>query len=111
MKSAQLTSEAGGLGFVQRREATHQKAATGPYPTPPSQSVIDVFLDHVRRTGQPETFPTIARLPPPPNSTPVILCKFDVDRTKRLHRDMAPCAICSPFKEKCLHDMLLVRQE
>ncbi len=108
MKRPPLTSEAGGLGSVQRREATHQKAAAGPYPTPPSQSVIDAFLDHVRRTGQPETFPTIERLPPPPNSRPVIRCKFDVDRAKRPQVDMAPCAICSPFKPKCLHDMLLV---
>ena len=108
MKRPPSSSEMDASGLVPRREANRSQKQSGPYPTAPSQAVIDAFLDHVRQTGQPETFPTIERQPPPPYSTPVILCKFDVDRSKRPQKDMAPCAICSPFKEKCLHHMLLV---
>ena len=67
------------------------------YTTRPSESIILRFLDHVRMTGMPETFPTICRTPPPDGSPPRFLRRIDVDRKLRPDGDLAPCAICSPF--------------
>lgn len=89
--------------LVSRRED-----AEAPYREKPSSYEVERFAQHVRKTGQPETFDKIERNPPPENSTPVVLRKFDVDRKLRPNGDEAPCAICSPFHPKCLHDMLLV---
>lgn len=85
--------------------------AIGPHRTKPTDEWQRAFLDHVRNTGQPETFPDIERYPPPEGSRPYILCRFGVDRKKRPERDMAPCAMCSPFHEKCLEDLCLVWYE
>ena len=90
------------------RRSTTLILAQGPHPSRPAADWQTAFLDHVRKTGQPEIFPDIERNPPPEGSRPYILCRFDVDRKKRPERDMAPCAMCSPFHEKCLEGLYLV---
>lgn len=85
--------------------------AKGSHRTKPTDEWQRAFLAHVRNTGQPEIFPDIERYPPPEGSRPYILCRFDVDRKKRPERDMAPCAMCSPFHEKCLEGLCLVWYE
>ena len=82
--------------------------AKGPFTAEPSEEWQQEFLAHVRKTGQPETFPDIERNPSPEGSRPRILCRFGVDRNKRPDRDMVPCAMCSPIHEKCLDDLCLV---
>jgi hypothetical protein len=74
------------------------------YLSRPSESLVTAFLDHVRRTGSPETFPTICRTKPNAESRPIFLRRFDVDRRKRPNGDMAPCPICSPNDPKFLHE-------
>ncbi len=76
--------------------------------TKPSKDIIQDFLKHVRETGHPETYCFITRVPPSKNAIPVVLCRFDVERKKRLDLDMAPCSICSPYHPKCLENMYLV---
>lgn len=93
------------------RKSTAQQAAVAPHGTKPSADWRKSFLDHVRRTGEPETFSGIERLPPPGGSRPYILFRFDVDRKKRPLGDMAPCALCSPFHEKCLEGLCAVWYE
>lgn len=90
------------------RRALSPVWAKGPFATKPSDEWQQEFLAHVRKTGQPETFVGIECNPPPEGSRPYILCRFDVDRTKRPDRDMAPCAMCSPYHEKCLENLCLV---
>lgn len=90
------------------RRSTALSSTQGPHPSLPTSDWQTAFLDHVRKTGQPEVFPDIERNPPPEGSRPFILCRFDVDRKKRPERDMAPCAMCSPFHEKCLEGLYLV---
>ncbi len=95
--------------LVSRSEGTPSETACNIYTTRPSDVIIERFLAHVRETGQPETFSTLCREPPSADSPPKFLRKFDVDRKLRPERDMAPCAICSPWKPKFLHDGFLVR--
>lgn len=90
------------------KQVFRKNALDAPYPSRPSDTVVQSFRDHVRRTGSPETFPTIERSPPPKDSQPVILTRFDVDPEKRPRLDYAPCAICSPFKPKAIHNLALV---
>lgn len=78
------------------------------YPSRPDSTLIAAFLDHVRETGSPETFPTICRTKPPVNSKPEFLSYFDIDRKKRPNGDEAPCPICSPTSPKFLYDGCLV---
>jgi hypothetical protein len=73
------------------------------YLSRPSESLVTAFLDHVRRTGAPETFPTICRTKPRAESRPMFLRRFDVDRRKRRNADKVPCPICSPNDPKFLH--------
>ena len=80
----------------------------GPHRSRPSEDWVSAFLDHVRSTGQPETFEAVDWSIPPSTSEPVILKPFDVDRRKRPKRDMAPCALCSPCHPKCLNGLYLV---
>jgi hypothetical protein len=79
-----------------------------PYRFRPTESVVQIFLEHVRRTAQPETSPTINRSKPRADSRPIYLRRFDVDRAKRPNGDMAPCPICSPNDPKFLNGGYLV---
>ena len=74
----------------------------------PAESVVQLFLEHVRRTAEPETFPTISHSMPRADSRPIFLRRFDVDRKKRPNGDMAPCPICSPNDAKFLNNGYLV---
>jgi hypothetical protein len=89
-------------------EVRPRERPTGPHPVKPSTEWKEQFAEHIRRTGQPETFPSLDWSQPPSWSRPYILRRFDVDRKKRPLRDMAPCTICSPHHPKCLEGMFLV---
>ena len=91
-----------------RHKATSSGSIRGPHPSKPTNDWQNAFLDHVRKTGQPETFRDLERTSPPEGSRPIILRRFDVAREKRPERDMAPCALCSPFHQKCLEGLYLV---
>ncbi|MBN1916712.1 MAG: hypothetical protein JW889_02285 [Verrucomicrobia bacterium] len=88
-----------------------ERRSVGPHATRPTDAWVQRFLDHVRQTGQPETFPDLDWSHPPAWSTPFILKNFDVDRKKRPDGDMAPCAICSPRRPKCLKKLYLIYYE
>jgi hypothetical protein len=94
--------------LVPRIAATRPDDIGIAYRSRPSESVISRFLDHVRETGSPETFPTICRTTPPAESRPIFLRRFDIDRRKRPNGDMGPCPICSPNDPKFLHGGYLV---
>ena len=93
---------------VPRSEAAPSAESEAAYRFRPTEDDIARFLDHVRRTGQPETFPTICRTTPSALSRPVFLRKFSVERSRRPDGDEAPCPICSPNDPKYLHDAYLV---
>ena len=93
---------------VPRSEAAPSAESEAPYRFRPTEDEVARFLDHVRRTGQPETFPTICRTTPSALSRPVFLRKFSVERSRRPDGDEAPCPICSPNDPKYLHDAYLV---
>lgn len=78
--------------------------APSDFPTRPTDAVIDAFLQHVRDTGEPESFPSITTTKPPPDSRPVFLRRFSIDRKRRRDGEMAPCPICSPASPKYLHE-------
>lgn len=79
------------------------------FPEPPPQSVIDGFLEHVRATGQPETFPQISTTKPPVEGDVEVLAERITINTKlRPDRDWAPCPICSPAKPKYFSDGTLI---
>ena len=80
----------------------------GEFDTRPSDALIEAFLQHVRETGEPENFPSITTTKPAPDSPPVFLRRFSIDRRKRRDGDMAPCPICSPAAPKYLNDAYLV---
>lgn len=94
---------------VSRSEAHRSRVPEmGPHTTQPTAEFVQRFMDHVRKTGEPETFKTIDLSRPPEWSEPFALTRFSVDRNKRPNKDMAPCAICSPDNQKCLHRMFLM---
>jgi hypothetical protein len=78
--------------------------APGDFSNRPSNELIEAFLQHVRETGEPECFPSITTSKPAPNSRPVFLRQFSIERKRRRDGDMAPCPICSPASPKYLHD-------
>jgi hypothetical protein len=91
-------------GFpVPRNAAAPLDESVRDYRSRPSESDIALFLDHVRETGEPESFPGICRTKPPRASRPIFLRRFDIDRKKRRDGQMAPCPICSPNDSKFLH--------
>lgn len=107
LASANQSVEAG----IRQQRKLSQSEPKGPHKTRPSDSWIENFLEHVRQTGQPETFRGLDWTFPPAWSPPHILKNFDVSREKRPERDMAPCAICSPAHSKCLNGLYLVYYE
>ena len=76
------------------------------YPARPSGLVIERFLQHVRETGQPETFPSIDTSKPPRDADMVFLKRFPINRARRPDLDMVPCPICSPNSPKYLDGIL-----
>lgn len=90
--------------LVPRSAEISTKTFSTDYLTRPSENLVQAFLEHVRKTGQPETFPTICTTKPIALSVPVFLCRFDIDRKKRPNWDEAPCSICSPNAPKFLHE-------
>lgn len=96
----------------QRKSSQPEHSPQGPHKTRPSEAWIEAFLEHVRTTGQPETFAGIDWTFPPAWSPPYILkANIDIERSKRPNGDMAPCAICSPTHSKCLNGLFLVYYE
>lgn len=77
------------------------------YPARPSGLVIERFLQHVRETGQPETFPSIDTSKPPRDADMVFLKRFSINRARRPNLEMAPCPICSPNSPKYLDGILV----
>lgn len=75
----------------------HRLAPTVPefrrFPTQPWHLKAD-FLDHVRSTGEPETFPGIHPGPLSKSEPFQIIVPFDVDAAKRPNGDWAPCPMC-----------------
>lgn len=58
------------------------------------------FLEHLRETGEPETFPGLAWSKPPPGAPFVLIVKdFRVDVNKRRGGEMIPCAACATEKK------------
>ena len=78
-----------------------------PYRYKPSEADVARFLEYVRQTAQPETFPTICLTKPQATSRPIFLRKFSVERRKRPDGDNVPCPICSPNDPKYLHGAYL----
>jgi hypothetical protein len=73
------------------------------YPASPGIALGKVFKEHVRATGQPETFPTISTARPPDEGALVVLAlDVSIDQRLRPERDMAPCPICSQTHPKWL---------
>ena len=64
----------------------------------PAQSERDAFLEHVRATGAPESFPGLHPGPIAKTEQFMIVVPFDVDPKKRQSGDMAPCPMCRPNK-------------
>ena len=74
----------------------------------PPQWVIDAFIEHVRETGEPETFPSITTTTPPKNSPVRFIKRLPIiDRKKRRDGQEAPCAICSPTSPKFIKNGVL----
>ena len=79
------------------------------FPEPPAQSLIAAFEDHVRTTGQPETFHAISTTRPPVDGeVEVLLEKISINKKLRPNGDGAPCPICSPTSPKYLSDGTLI---
>lgn len=79
------------------------------FPEPPPQSVVDAFLQHVRSTGQPETFPLISTTKPPVvGDVEVLAEKISINPKLRPNGDWAPCPICSPTRPKYFCDGTLI---
>lgn len=108
MARPQRKLEVGAGSQVPRSAAAPSEQSVGEYRSRPCEAEIARFLDHVRDTGEPESFPGICRSKPPKDSRPVFLRRFDVDRKKRRDGQMAPCPICSPNDPKFLHEGYLV---
>lgn len=79
------------------------------FPEPPPQSLIAAFEEHVRTTGQPETFYAISTTRPPADGDiEVLLEKISINTRLRPNGDRAPCPICSPASPKYLSDGTLI---
>ncbi len=79
------------------------------FPEPPAQSLIAAFEDHVRTTGQPETFHAISTTKPPVDGdVEVLLEKISINKKLRPNGNGAPCPICSPTSPKYLSDGTLI---
>ena len=112
MAKPELPKEPVASAAVSRSEAPLSRVPDmGPHTTRPTADFIQSFLEHVRKTAEPETFATIDLSRPPAWSEPYVLTRFSVDRNKRPNKDMARCAVCSPENPKCLNDMYLIWYE
>lgn len=67
----------------------------------PSDAVILEFVQHVWRTGSPQTWRWITTTPHPEGEAPIILKRFEIPARLRHGRDTrAPCSVCSPDAPK-----------
>lgn len=58
------------------------------------------FLEHLRETAQPETYPHLSHTKPPANARFVLVVKdFTVDPRRRPGGEMIPCAACQTLKK------------
>lgn len=73
----------------------------------PSPTQVEKFKQHVKETGQPETFGIITTSKAENLEGAKILWKFTLDRKKRPNWDEAPCPICSPESPKYLSGFLV----
>lgn len=71
------------------------------YPDCPSSAVVAAFLEHVRLTGEPETFPTISTTRPP-DKLRVLHTPVHMPDKRRADGGRAPCPLCSPTSSKWL---------
>jgi hypothetical protein len=73
------------------------------YPSNPGIALGRRFLEHVKSTGQPETFPTISTERPPAEGELVVLASpVEIDSRLRPLKDMAPCPVCLPSGSRWL---------
>lgn len=68
------------------------------FPERPGSYLVDPFLRHIRRTGQPETFEGIHPGPLPKDSPFQKLTPFKIKATTRQDGQYAPCPMCTPDK-------------
>jgi len=66
------------------------------FPTRPSGIFIKAVVDHIKATGQPETFNGLYHGKLPKDAKYQILWKIIIDGKKRPNADMAPCPMCTP---------------
>lgn len=67
--------------------------------------VIDQFLDHVRNTNMPESFPGLLFTKPNKEENFLVLTECSVDLHQRPKKRLVPCSICRPnsgkYYKKC----------
>jgi hypothetical protein len=63
-------------------------------------------VEHVKQTGQPETFDGLYRGQLPRDAKYKIVYKIEIDRKKRPEGDMVPCPMCTPHSPKFLSGVL-----
>jgi hypothetical protein len=64
----------------------------------PTRLFINEFLEHVRKTGTPETSPDVHPGPIPKSARFFTLAAIEIERKKRPDLDKAPCPMCQPNK-------------
>ena len=66
-----------------------------------ASSVRSAFVDHLRATNEPETFPGLAHHKPPRKDAPFLLIvkDFTVDVARRPGGEMIPCSACGKSKK------------
>lgn len=81
--------------------STHESEQPARYQTwVAAHAVRQPFLDHLRETGEPETFPGLAWSKPPPGAPFVLIVRdFTVDVRKRRGGEMIRCAACATDKK------------
>lgn len=62
----------------------------------PHSAFIDRVVEHVRETGEPETFEDLHQGPLPKDAKYRIVRRIDIDRKKRPTGDRATCPMCTP---------------
>lgn len=100
-----LNSEGSYLTPSPARPSTHSDTVT--LSQKPSPNTIASFKDHVRKTGQPETYRLTTVSQAFDLDDAEILAEFQIDRMRRDDLQGAPCPICSPSSPKYLAGYLV----
>tara|TARA_R100000365_G_C2746816_1_gene76255 strand:- start:418 stop:1488 length:1071 start_codon:yes stop_codon:yes gene_type:complete len=80
--------------------------ARGPFKTYPSQYIREKFLQHVRDTGQPDSWEHHDPSRPPRDKDYIEVLTFGVPEQLREKVGMASCPICSPLSPKYFEGVL-----